>query len=232
MTIIGIWLAALADSAVTTPRMQGMRLKAGSTCYQIMAGDKPVGTTLQTIARSRHGGRQTWDIIVHQKLANGGFDLRDHFVVDRSTLAPIKMESERGRSRDAKGWHRIALDYSPTGIEGRKETATEMSRIHVPLSGPIWDGNLWGISFAALPLRAGGAYTIPFWQYDKGFGIFTVRVVGSKDVGTPSGKMAAWIVEAGSAPDALIRYTISKSPRQEIGYESSRGGQRIGGSCN
>jgi len=42
--------------------------------------------------------------------------------------------------------------------------------------------NLWGVTFAALPLRERGTYTLPLWQYDKGFGTFTVRVLGSKIV--------------------------------------------------
>lgn len=228
---IALLLVTLIGSTVAVPKMEGNRLQAGSTCYTIVGGDKPIGTTLQTIAASVEAGKPVWDIVVNQKLANGSFDMRDHFIVDRVTLLPIRMDSQRGRVRTDRGWHRITLDYGASGIHGTKETAEGTSPIAVPLGGPTWDGNLWGITFAALPLRTAGTYSVPFWQYDKGFGTFTVRVIGSEDVDTRSGKVAAWIVEAGPDPAELSRYLIAKRTRQEIGYSAGPNGQRLGGGC-
>ena len=226
-----VMVAVLAATGAATPKMEGTRLQAGSTCYAIVAGDKTIGSTLQTITASRAGGRPVWDIVVHQKLSNGAFDMRDHFVVDRKTLLPIRMDSERGRDRTQKGWHRVSIVYGAHDVRGSKETATGSIPLDVPLAGPTWDGNLWGLTFAALPLTAGGTYAVPFWQYDKGFGTFTVRVVGSEDVDTPSGKIAAWIVEAGDDPAQLMHYQIAKTTRQELGYAAGPGGQRLGGVC-
>lgn len=224
-------IAALAVTNATAPSMQGMRLHAGTTCYAIVAGERSIGTTLQTITASREGGKPVWDIVVHQKVGNGAFDMRDHFVLDRGTLLPIRMDSQRGLERTAKGWHRISIRYGQHNIRGTKETATGSSPIDVPLTGPTWDGNLWGLTFAALPLTAGGTYALPFWRYDKGFGTFTARVVGSEEVDTPSGKVAAWIVDAGTDPAELSRYRIAKATRQEIGYSAGPNGQRLGGVC-
>ena len=226
-----VMVAVLAGTGAATPKTEGARLQAGSTCYAIVAGGKTIGSTLQTIKASRAGGRPVWDIVVHQKLNNGAFDMRDHFVVDRKTLLPIRMDSERGRERTQKGWHRVNIVYGAHGVRGTKETAAGSTLLDVPLAGPTWDGNLWGLTFAALPLTVGGAYAVPFWQYDKGFGTFTVRVVGSEDVDTPSGKIAAWIVEAGDDPAQLMRYQIAKTTRQELGYVAGPGGQRLGGVC-
>lgn len=226
-----VMVAALAATSAPTPRMEGARLQAGSTCYAIVAGDRAIGSTLQTVTASRAGGMLVWDIVVHQKLNNGAFDMRDHFVVDRKTLLPIKMDSQRGRERTEKGWHRVSIEYGIRGIHGTKETATGSTPLDMALTRPTWDGNLWGLTFAALPLKEGGAYAIPFWQYDKGFGTFAARVVGSKDVDTPSGKMAAWIVEAGDDPAELARYEIAKTTRQELGYAAGPNGQHLGGVC-
>ncbi|OAN60091.1 DUF3108 domain-containing protein [Sphingomonas sp. TDK1] len=44
--------------------------------------------------------------------------------------------------------------------------------------GAVWDGNLVGLAFAALPLAEGKTYELPFFQYDKGMGRFTLKVVG------------------------------------------------------
>ena len=226
-----VLLAALLGNGVTAPKMEGTRLSAGSTCYEIIAGDKPIGTTLQTITASLEDGKPVWDIVVHQKVGKGVFDVRDHFVVDRKTLLPIRMESQRGTSRTEKGWHRISLEYGVLDIRGTRETANGTAPISVPLNGSTWDGNLWGLTFAALPLSEGGTYAVPIWQYDKGFGKFTARVVGSEEVDTPSGKVAAWILEAGSDPAKLARYSIAKATRQELGYSVGPNGQRLGGGC-
>jgi len=226
-----VLLAALATAGASAPRMEGARLHAGSTCYAIVVNDKAIGTTLQTVAASREAGKPVWDIVVHQKVGKGAFDMRDHFVVDRQTLLPIRMDSQRGQERGEKGWHRVSIEYGPGRIHGTMETATGSSPIEVALSGPTWDGNLWGLTFAALPLKLGGTYAVPFWQYDKGFGTFTARVVGSEDVNTPSGKMAAWVVEAGADSARLARYRIAKATRQEIGYSAGPNGQRLGGVC-
>jgi hypothetical protein len=226
-----ILLAALASAGVSAPRMEGTRLHAGATCYAIVVNDKPIGSTLQTVVASRDAGKPVWDIVVHQKVDNGAFDMRDHFIVDRKTLLPIRMDSQRGRERSEKGWHRVSIEYGRHRIHGTMETATGSTPIDVPLTGPTWDGNLWGLTFAALPLKQGGSYAVPFWQYDKGFGTFTARVVGSEEVDTPSGKTAAWIVEAGADPARLARYRIAKATRQEIGYSAGPNGQRLGGVC-
>ncbi len=226
-----VLLALLATAGASTPKMEGARLQAGSTCYAIVAGGKPIGTTLQTITASREGSKPVWDIVVHQKVGNGAFDMRDHFVVDRRTLLPIRMDSQRGHERTEKGWHRVSVHYGKRSIRGTKETVNGSTPINVPLSGPTWDGNLWGLTFAALPLKEAGTYAVPFWQYDKGFGSFTARVVGSEEVDTPSGKIAAWIVEAGNDPTQLARYSIAKATRQEIGYVAGPSSQRLGGVC-
>lgn len=224
-------VAALAATGAATPKIDGARLQAGSTCYAIVAGDKTIGSTLQTITASRDGARPVWDIVVHQKLANGSFDMRDHFIVDRKTLLPIRMDSQRGRERAERGWHRVTVEYGPRNVRGTRETVTGSTPLKAALLGPTWDGNLWGLTFAALPLTEGGTYAVPFWQYDKGFGTFTARVVGREDVDTPSGKIAAWVVEAGDDPAQLARYKIAKATRQELGYTAGPSGQRLGGVC-
>jgi len=224
-------VAALAATGAATPKMDGARLQAGSTCYAIVAGDKAIGSTSQTVTASRAGSKPVWDIVVHQKLANGSFDMRDHFIVDRKTLLPIRMDSQRGRERTERGWHRVSVEYGAQNVRGTKETATGSIPLEAALTGPTWDGNLWGLTFAALPLKEGGTYAVPFWQYDKGFGTFTARVVGSEDVKTPSGKVAAWVVEAGDDPAQLARYKIAKATRRELGYTADPSGQRLGGVC-
>lgn len=226
--------AAVAAGTVSPSQMQGMRLQAGSTCYEIIAENKPIGTTLQTLTRSQDGPRPTWDIVIHQKATDprfGRFDMRDHFVVDRRTLLPIRMDSRRGEEGVDRGWHRIELTYGDSAIHGVKRTSSGSAPVDVPFNGLVWEGNLWGVMIAALPLRVGGIFSVPFWQYDKGFGVISVRVVGRDRATTPSGRVSAWIVEAGTGPGPASRYVIRKGRRQELGYDRGGVGQRPGTSC-
>lgn len=228
-TIVAIM--ALAGIGQSVPVMEGARLRAGSACYEIMAGDRVIGTTRQTITATREAAGPAWDIVVHQKVGNGAFDMRDHFVLDRKTLLPIRMDSRRGVAGTEKGWHRVSVHYDRDRIRGTRQTAAGTAPIDVVLGGPTWDGNLWGVTFTALPLEDGGRYAVPFWHYDKGFGSFTVRVVGSEVVDTPAGKVAAWIVEAGPDPAKPMRYRIAKATRMELGYSAGANGQRLARNC-
>lgn len=224
-------LVASVSAGSALPRMEGNRLRAGSACYTILVGGRPVGTTSQTVKASAWKGRALWDVVVHQKLANATFDMRDHFVLDRATLLPVSMDSERGVQRTDRGWHRIHLEYDQGRVRGTRETVAGSSAIDVPLAGATWDGNLWGLTFAALPLRPGAAYRLPYWQYEQGFGTFVVRVVGSEAVEVPGGKIDAWVLEAGPDPAHPFRYLIAKKTRQEIGYISDGASQRLEGGC-
>lgn len=211
--------------------MEGLSLRPGVTCYAIQSGGRQVGTTQQTITASEEDGRPVWDIIIHQKAGGGAFDLRDHFVVDRSSLLPIRMESRRAKERDEPGWHRVSVSYDNERIRGFKETKRGVITIDLPLGQAVWDGNLWGIAFAALPLKAGQTYLLPYWQYDKGFGSFTVTVVGSEPIDTNEGLVSSWILDAGDRPEAMLRYHIAKNPRQELQYSSESGRQILSDTC-
>lgn len=232
MRIMLAMAAVALMGAATEPRPNGRLIRAGAACYTIMRGDKPVGTTSQTISATTENGRPTWDVVVHQKVAAVGFDMRDHFVLERNTLLPVRFDSAAGRDTSARGYHRIELVYGGGRVRGTRETAAGKTAIDVALASPVWEGNLWGVTFAALPLRAGGTYSLPFWQYDKGLGAFTVRVVGEERVSTPTGMIDAWILEAGADPARLARYQIAKASRQELGYAAGPSGQRLGGACD
>lgn len=214
--------------AVTTP--DGTRLRPGSVCYAIVQDGKVVGATLQVIRAGRAGAKRMWDIVVHQR-AGAAFDMRDHFLVARSDLRPISFDNRRG-SEGSKGWHRVALDYGPGRITGTRTDATGSSKIDVPLTGPIWEGDLWGVTFGALPLASGARFTLPFWQYDKKFGSFIVNVVGEEKAAAPDGTMVdSWIVEAGDDPAQLVHYRLAKNTGEELGYRIGGFEQRPGGDC-
>lgn len=206
------------------------RLPVGGACHTLIMGQgeraRPVGVTWQSVERTSHDGHPALRIVVHQYLAGGSFDMRDEFLVDAVTLRPISLENRRS------GAVHLTVRYGDGRITGDRNEGGAAVPIDVLLPGPVWEGNLYGLTFAALPLTAGAAFALPYWQYDKGFGEFTVTVTGSETVETPDGPVEAWVLDAG--PDARTRmtYLISKADHRELGYRAPQGRQSLGGDCS
>lgn len=209
----------------------GARLAEGGACYTLSMtrGEvtRPIGVTWQSVERTTRDGRPVLEIVVHQSINGGAFDMRDEFVVDAATLRPVSLTNRR------KGEVHVRAAYSADRITGeRTGEGGAITPIDVPLEGPVWDGNLFGLTFAALPLAEGAQFSLPYWQYDKGFGRFTVRVTGSETVETPSGPVEAWVVEGAPGEGPPLRYLISKADHRELAYSAAQGSQALGGDCS
>lgn len=220
---------ALVQEAPAVP--DGARLAESRACYTLnMTRDgvtRPIGVTWQTVERTERDGRAVLEIVVHQSINGGAFDMRDTFVVDAATLRPLSLVNRRS------GHDHVTLAYGDGRITGQRVEADGAVRaVDVPLEGPVWEGNLWGLTFAALPLAEGATFILPYWQYDKGFGRFTVRVTGSETVADNGGPVEAWVVEAAPGDSPPIRYLIGKSDHREIGYSTAQGSQTSGGDCS
>lgn len=230
MALFPLLLAlATVSQGASSPVPDGARLRPGAVCYAIVQDGRTIGATLQTIRATRADGKRAWEITVHQRVG-ASFDMRDHFIVARGDLRPIAFDSRKGSEGD-KGWHRIAVRYTADRITGTRADANGSRRIDVPLTGAVWEGNLWGVTFGALPLTDGARLTLPVWQYDKGFGRFIVNVVGRERVETQNGPIDAWIVEAGDDPSRLARYRLGVKDGAELGYSADGFAQRPGGDC-
>lgn len=215
MPAIALTLALIAQTAAVP---DGNRLKAGTQCYTMVHGEKVMGVARQSITATRIKGVPAWDIVVHQLMPGGKFDMRDHFVVRRSDLTPITFENRK------LGVEHVRVAYS----EGKAvATWADKPATTAAFTGKIWEGNLWGLTFAALPLAEGATFKLPWYQYDKGLGSFDLAVVGSEKVAGQD----AWIVEA-TTDGRKVRYFIGKTSRAELGYASGPFGQRLGGDCS
>jgi hypothetical protein len=226
--ILALLTALLIQDPVAAP--DAARLPVGGECHTLIMGQgeqaRPVGVTWQSVERVVHAGQPALKIVVHQYLGGGRFDMRDEFVVDAATLRPLTLENRRS------GQVHVAVRYEPGRIVGEKIEDGVAVPIDVPLAGPVWEGNLYGLTFAALPLAEGASFTLPYWQYDKGFGDFTVSVTGSETVDTPGGPVEAWVLDAGPDRDTRLTYLIAKSDHRELGYRAPQGRQVPGGDCS
>jgi hypothetical protein len=91
----------------------------------------------------------------------------------------------------------------------------------------LWDGNLWGLTIAALPLVQDAVFALLTWQYDKGMGALHVRVLGEGTVETSDCPVAAWLVDAGDDPAQSVRYQIAWAAGAELGYSGGGMAQRL-----
>jgi hypothetical protein len=219
----------LLAAAVSSPLPSGDRVAAQDACFTIsMTRDgatSEIGRVRQTVQRGQRGGKPVVFVLVHQHGAN--FDMRDTFVLDGKTMRPIHFENTRN------GRAHVVLDYADDRVSGTKvgkDGAT--TAIDVPLAAPVWEGNLFGVMFAGLPLKAGGSYRVPSYQYDSGPGEFTVRVKGSETVTTPDGPVDAWVLDAGIDEKTRVEYLVAKKSPRELGYRGPGFVQALGGDCS
>ena len=231
---MGMILGMMAAAAVTMGPQgspQGARVVPGDQCFAITRPDAAsgddvvIGATHQVIRRVRIDSRAAFDIVVNQSVPAAKFAMRDHFVLARADLTPIAFDSRRN------GVDHVSLSYAPGRVTGRRIEKGATVPIDVAVPTPVWEGNLWGVTFGALPLAAGRSFALPFYQYDSGIGRFDLAVTGSERVATPTGAVDAWtvaIVKDGKPGGTAL---IAKRDGRELGLRSPRGGTRLGGDC-
>jgi hypothetical protein len=193
-------------------------MKSGGT-------EKVIGSALQTVRRRKIAGVQALEVFIHQRLSDGKFDLRDEFLVRRDDLRPLRLTSIRN------GTPSVYLEYSDVSISGWKVEKGIKKPVTVKLQRPVWEGNMWGLTFASLPLREGASYVLPTYQYDKGLGEFTLTVTGRQSIKVGTKTVAAWVLDAGATKDRRSQYHVS-ADGEELGYTAGPMSQSIGGDCS
>jgi len=208
----------------------GALLTPGTSCYTITATnnqkEQPIGHVLQTIEAQRADGIDLLAIVVHQHLTNGTFDMRDRFLLRKSDLRPLRLDTDRN------GAPHVHLDYTANHVVGWKMVNNLKTQIDIAFDRPVWEGNLWGLTFAALPLKENGNYQLPTYQYDSGVGHFLVSVSGERKITTPAGAVESWVLRAGIKSDELVEYLVAQNPRLELGYAAGPMSQHLGGDCD
>jgi hypothetical protein len=223
-------LAFALAAALATATPDGTRLPTGTWCYDLSATKEGkaqvVGHVFQSVERTTHAGKPALKIVVHQRMGGGKFDMRDEFVLDAATLRPFEMANTRfGKPHVRDVYEDGAVDETKWDEAGTPVTTRK------PLAQPAWEGNLFGLMFATLPLKVGDEYRVPSYQYDQGEGAFTILVTGERTVDTALGKRKAFVLQAGTSPDKRAEYLIGAEPRIELGYAAGPFSQALSASC-
>jgi hypothetical protein len=210
----------LLSAALIAPN--GALIQNESTCYttSVQKADKleVLGITWQSIQRAKLGERDVIKVVIHQSMANGKFDMLDSFVLDAKDLQAIEFNNER------HGKRHVQLTYSEGRVRGTRlkpDGSSEM--IDVVTGTPIWDGNLYGVVFAALPLTHDAQFRLPTYQYDRGLGEFKLKVI-TQEAGV-------WELEVENDDKLKPRYQIGQTPRRELGYKAGPYVNALGGDC-
>ena len=224
--MLALWLLSIAPLVVP----DGALVHVEQACYAMnrVRDGKPkqFGVTWQKIERNNVDGRDVLEVVVRQHAQDGSFDMRDEFMLHAGTLLPIHFRN----TRDGKLF--VELNYTKGHITGfRTQKDGSRSKVDLAVDHPVWEGDLYGVLFAALPLKKGGEYRIPYYQYDQGLGEFSIRVIGTELVDTPHGPVSAWALDAGPNEKQRIKYLIAKKPRRELGYQGKYVTQVLGGEC-
>lgn len=205
MKLTILMLLAAASAPAATP--EGRRVALGEQCFTSTLNGRAIGVTRQVTRAVRLNGRPVWDVVVHQSVPAQRFDMRDHFVLDRADLAPITLDNRRA------GVEHVRLTYAKDRVTGTRTEKGVATPIDVATPGKVWNGNLYGVTFGALPLKRGANFRLPFYQYDKGVGRFVVRVTGSETVATPAGPVEAWALDV---DDGARCGRSTSSPRRTV----------------
>jgi len=221
-TLLALALAA----SPTPPHPDGTRLRPITQCFSILKDGQVIGATYQHVTAIKSGGQRRWDIVIHQRIASMQFDMRDHFVLAHDDLRPVSFENSRF------GEPHVVLTYGPDHVTGSRLDKGNSTPIDVALPQPVWEGNLWGITFGAMPLTENAKFDLPFYQYDKGLDQFHLAVTGSEDVATPTGKVAAWTLEMRAGAKGHATYLIGKATGEELGVRAGTMATRLGGDCS
>ncbi len=123
------FLLLAAVRAVPLPAVDGNQLRAGTQCFALSREGQVLGAVRQTVAAATANGAPVWDIVIHQRLNDGKFDMRDHFVLRPADLSPVSMENQR------LGEEHVRVSYAPGKITTIRKGATP---VETAVSGPIW----------------------------------------------------------------------------------------------
>jgi len=203
--------AELAPSAASAVAWRTANLRSGTSHYRILVQGNPFGEETRTIAHDTAGGRDAITAITSTQIGPI-VQINDTTTFDAVTYAPIR-ERETGTIQNQPTF--IRVDYADGRVRGSAHSVTPGQpprdvAIDTALAAGTLDQDQLQAVIVALPLAAGGQWTIPMFQGDEGQSrTASIRVAGEDSVTVPAGTFAAWKVEV-SGMDQTMNLYVAK----------------------
>ncbi len=196
------------------------RLTPGSLAYRVMVQGNALGQASQVLERTSEGDRQV--VRLTSSLTIGGMvSQNDTVTLDAATLAPIRVRQGGSQGGQTAS---VNLDYEGAHVRGHVHVPSRQgvrdAAVDTTLAEGTLDDNGFSALLAALPLAAGGRWTVS--AYDGGEGVvrtLTASVAGEDSVTVPAGTFACWKVELTGGQVPINFYITKTAPYLIAKYE-------------
>lgn len=203
-------------------------LAVGNYCYlsSVPDGENQKKVVAKVSKKIVKKGEETF-IAIHQVMPSRNFNMKDQFVLNRD-MTPTHFYHSR------MGGKSLSIDYDYDGVStsvfllGQQ---TNEDGFSLKFDGKLWEGNLWGTLFTALPLQQNTTFSIPTYHYQNGPSNLEIVDVRKNDIVFNKQSIPVFEVDV-NASGLMTTYFVSVEDRVELGYENSAFSQWIGGNCN
>ena len=205
-----IMLAHRDDSASAETRLDGSALMPYKNAWRLSFLKNGVarraGTVTDELAAVEVDGRHLMKRTQVVKYDNGKFDSRDENIFDPATMAPASMDFWKN------GAHVNHREFDGRSVYFHAPGAA-MKIVEYPQPPFDFYGGMYGLLFAAMPLREGFSATLPAVDEDDDtYREVAVHVVAREPVSAGAlGTVDAWRTEAQTSMGAM-RFWVTKSP--------------------
>ncbi|HUJ39590.1 MAG TPA: hypothetical protein VLW54_03510 [Candidatus Acidoferrales bacterium] len=212
---------AATKVAVGDPKLEGAQLKPYKNAWKVVyaVADKPpflVGVWTDELAEVEIGGRRLMKRTQTADYAKYHIVTTYVNVFDPKTMAPVEQEFHRS---DTGEWAKREFEGKVVKYQrSERADATKTEKGELKLAEAIFDynGGMYGVFLAALPLREGYKATFPSLSEDRDELEWVTITVGKQELveAGPGKQVLAWPVdtEANYANKSHSIFWISKEP--------------------
>lgn len=231
MTVKSILLfSLLSTTAIAADDLQpnGHLVPEGDYCYTAKAGPKGKEQVMALVRQQVVRKGDKMEVLVHQHIVPRKMDMIDRFTLRAHDMTPNKLD------HTMTGGQKVTLTYHMKGKEGHitgTRAGKKAGPVDVNFTGKIWEGNLWGTLYAALPLDQKTSYSIPMYQYDKNLFSMEISDVRTTTIDFQGADTPVYEVDV-KASGRTVTYYIRQSDRLELGYAMPGFSQWLGGDCS
>jgi len=199
---------------------QADRLAAGTFAYRVTFQGNQIGASSHAIERATEGDKAVVRLTASTGIG-GMVQENDTLTLDAASLAPIHVRQGGSRGGQASS---LSLDYAGAHVLGHvhvpRPDGVRDANVDTTLAAGTLDVNQVTASLLALPLAAGGRWTVLVYDASEG-GVrpLSLSVAGEDSVTVPAGTFTCWKVEMTGEQIPFAFYVTKAAPYLLVKYE-------------